>query len=255
MKPAVLLAALLALLSVRAGAGELKTIESPRGASIRIWVQQAGKMADTLVLLVPGGNGAGHIKVTDGNVELSKNFISRTSALYAEAGLISVLMDAPSDSPKGMSDTFRISDDHYADVRAIVDSFAVKRVFLVGNSRGTLSVAALAARMAADTRLKGVVLTGTIQYKDYIETAHPELIKAPVLIVHHKDDACDLNTFAGAQDVYDHLQATNKKVLLVPVTDGYTPQGEDPCMPISVHGFYGADAEVTNRIIGWITTR
>jgi hypothetical protein len=255
MKPGVLLAVLFALVSARAGAGELKTIESPRGASIRIWVQETSKTADTLVLLIPGGNGAGHIKVTDGDVALSKNFISRTAGLYADAGLISVLMDAPSDSSKGMSDTFRISDDHYTDVRAIIDSFPVKRVFLVGNSRGTLSVASLAAKMAADPRLKGVVLTGTIQYKDYIETVHPELIRAPVLIVHHKDDGCDLNTFAGAQDVYDHLLTTNKKVLLVPVTSGYTPPGEDPCMPISVHGFYGADAEVTNRIIGWITTR
>jgi alpha/beta hydrolase family protein len=255
MKALVLLAAMAALITVGANAGELKTIQSPRGASVRVWIQQTSKTADTLVLLIPGGNGAGHIKVTGDDVELSKNFISRTAGLYAEAGLISVLMDAPSDSIKGMSDTFRTSDDHYTDVRAIIDSFPVKRVFLVGNSRGTLSATALAAKMTADPRLKGVVLTGTIQYKDYIETTHPELIKAPVLILHHKEDGCDLNSFAGAQDVYDHLLTTNKKVLLVPVTSGYTPQGEDPCMPISVHGFYGADAEVTNRIIGWITTR
>ncbi len=255
MKPVVLLAAILMFVSARAHAGELKTVESPRGASIRIWVQQTSKTADTLVLLIPGGNGAGHIKVTDGKVALSKNFIARTAELYAEAGLISVLMDAPSDSIKGMSDTFRISDDHAKDVSAILDAFAVKRVFLVANSRGTLSAMALASRMAADARLKGVVLTGTIQYKDYLETAHPELIKAPVLIVHHKDDACDLNTYAGAQDVYDHLVTSNKHVLLVPITSGSTPPGEDPCMPISVHGFYGADAEVTDRIIRWITTR
>jgi pimeloyl-ACP methyl ester carboxylesterase len=253
MKCLVLFTAILMFASARAG--ELKTVESPRGATIRIWAQQTSKTADTLVLLIPGGNGAGHMKVADGKVELSQNFIARTAGLYAEAGLISVLMDAPSDSIKGMSDKFRISDDHYRDVSAILDGFAVKRVFLVANSRGTLSAMALASRMADDARLKGVVLTSTIQYKDYIETARPELVKAPVLIVHHKDDACDLNAFAGARDVYDHLLATNKKVLMVPITAGFTPQGEDPCMPISVHGFYGADAEVTDRIIRWITTR
>ena len=170
MKPVVLFAAMLMFASACAHAGELKTVESPRGASIRISVQQTSKTADTLVLLIPGGNGAGHIKVTDGKVELSKNFISRTAELYAEAGLISVLMDAPSDSIKGMSDTFRISDDHTRDVSAI-------------------------------------------------------------------------------------LVTTNKHVLLVPITSGFTPSGEDPCMPISVQGFYGADAEVTDRIIRWITTR
>jgi hypothetical protein len=236
-------------------AGELRTIESPRGASVRVWVQQTSKTADTLVLLIPGGNGAGHIKVNDGNVSLSKNFIARTAELYAEAGLISVLMDAPSDSIRGMSDTFRISDDHYTDVRALLDAFPLKRVFLIGNSRGTLSTTALAARMKDDPRLKGVVLTGTIQYKDYVERTQPEQIRAPILIVHHKDDACDLNTYAGAQDIYDHLRAANKNVLLVPVASGFTPPGEDPCMPISVHGFHGADAEVTERIIRWVTTR
>lgn len=243
------------VMSVHTLAGELKTVESPRGTSIRIWVQQTSKTADTLVLLIPGGNGAGHIRVSDGNVSLSKNFISRTAELYAEAGLISVLMDAPSDSIKGMSDTFRISDDHYKDVSALLDAFPVKRVFLIGNSRGTLSTTALAAKMKDNPRLKGIVLTGTIQYKDYIDTTHPEQITAPVLIVHHKDDACDLNTYAGAQDVYDRLHAVNKNVLLVPITSGFTPPGEDPCMPISVHGFHGADAEVTDRIIRWVTTR
>jgi hypothetical protein len=60
---------------------------------------------------------------------------------------------------------------------------------------------------------------------------------------------------AGAQDVYDHLRPINKSVLLVPITSGFTPPGEDPCMPISVHGFHGADAEVTDRIVRWVTTR
>src|ERR1700753_3925135 len=51
MKVFFLLAAIVALISVSANAGELKTIESPRGASIRVWIQQTSKTADTLVLL------------------------------------------------------------------------------------------------------------------------------------------------------------------------------------------------------------
>jgi hypothetical protein len=236
-------------------AGELREIKTPRDVSVRVWVQQASKTADTLVLLIPGGNGARHLKEVDGKITLSANFIARTSERYAQAGLIAVLMDAPSDSINGMSDSFRISDDHFIDIKAILDSFPVKRVFVIATSRGTLSGVALAARMANDPRLKGLVLTGSIQYKDYIETAHPEQIKSPVLIVHHRDDACDLNSFAGAQDIYDHLRVTNKNVLFVPVSEGSTPEGQDPCMPISVHGFYGADAVVTDRIIQWVTTR
>ena len=78
------------------------------------------------------------------------NFLVRSAPLFARAGFVAVIADAPSDESGGMDDHFRSSKAHHADIRGAVDflvSEGVSRVFLVGTSRGTVSAAYLASVM------------------------------------------------------------------------------------------------------------
>ena len=88
-------------------------------------------------------------------IRFSGNFLVRSSALFADAGFITAIVDSPSDRPEGplggrdggMTDDFRQSSMHLTDIRAVVDFLVdegAREIYLIGTSRGTLSVAYLA---------------------------------------------------------------------------------------------------------------
>jgi pimeloyl-ACP methyl ester carboxylesterase len=124
----------------------------------------------------------------------STNFLIRVRNDLVDADFAEVLVDAPSDkqSSMGMSDDFRLGPDHLTDIRAVLTDlkkrFPDARVFLVGTSRGTISAAALAAKLGVD--VQGTILTSTITQRDRdgqaLSTFNFASIKVPVLLVHHR---------------------------------------------------------------------
>ena len=102
-----------------------------------------------------------------------------------------------------MSDDFRVSKEHHSDIRAAVDflvSEGACEVFLIGTSRGTLSVAYLATVMT-HANVEGYVLTASLEDVVF----HTEKIKRPVLMAHHADDECRVTTLTGARAAISYV--------------------------------------------------
>ncbi|MGP8049910.1 MAG: alpha/beta fold hydrolase [Desulfobaccales bacterium] len=248
---------------------EFKSIDSrPEVIQSYYLIFQGRRLPKTVMLLIPGGNGYGHIKAgPGGEITLSKNFLVRTAGKYAEAGFAAAIMDIPSDATWGRSDKYhqedqhvesdryRFSDEQLEDYKAVIENLAsrgAQRFFLCATSRGGLSGVSLASKME-DPRLKGLILTASIQYTDYLCRSYISKICIPVLMIHHRQDACELNSYPEALLTAMQLGKFTE-VTFCGVSGG--PQGglpreSDPCMPLSHHGFYGIEDQVTSIITKW----
>jgi pimeloyl-ACP methyl ester carboxylesterase len=185
----------------------------------------------------------------------STNFLIRVRNDLVDADFAEVLVDAPSDkqSSMGMSDDFRLGPDHLTDIRAVLTDlkkrFPDARVFLVGTSRGTISAAALAAKLGVD--VQGTILTSTITQRDRdgqaLSTFNFASIKVPVLLVHHREDGCKPTPYWA-------VERLGRSFALVSVSGGDPPQS-GPCDPQSAHGYYGKDAQVAQAMKDWMLGR
>ena len=142
---------------------EVTDIASRAGVSSRV-LHVTAREPKTAALLFTGGDG-GLLIADDGRIERGAgNFLVRSRERFAQAGVTVAVLGVPSDrrSPPFLSG-WRQSADHAADVRALIAWLRGRTngpVWLVGTSRGTQSVAAVALRLGAPPQgPDGVVLT------------------------------------------------------------------------------------------------
>ena len=201
------------------------------------------------MLLFPGGPDAGCVKIREnGGYRSCRNFLVRSAHLFALAGFAGVIVDAPSDYSSGMSDDHRNSKEHIKDVTAIVDHLAkqgYKNIQLVGTSRGTFSVAYLAAAMK-DQRVKGVVLTSSMNDIAFLPLKE---IQYPVLFVHHIGDECRVTEPASALWNFKSLAKSPRKHFLT--VSGGDPPISRACRALSEHGYLGIEKKVVDAIAEW----
>ena len=208
-------------------------------------------------ILFTGGDD-GLLIADDGRIERGAgNFLVRSSRRSADEGLAVAVLGAPSDrrSPPFLSG-WRQSPAHAADVRAVIAWLREKTglpVWLVGTSRGTQSAAAVALALGAPPAgPDGIVLTSTI-LRDPRSTAVPQMavdrLAVPVLVVHHKSDACIVCPPDAAAPLVDALTAASRKALMM--FDGGFTRG-DPCEAQAYHGFNGIEGEVVGKVVGWM---
>jgi pimeloyl-ACP methyl ester carboxylesterase len=208
------------------------------------------------VILFAGGHGGLQI-AADGSLVWGKgNFLMRSRQLFVDQGLLTVIIDAPSDRQSfPFLAGFRQGPEHAADVQAAI-AWARQQsglpVWLVGTSRGTQSVAAVATRLARADGPDGLVLTSTI-LTDPREPSVPamalEKLSIPVLVVHHELDGCKLCAYSEIPHLMNKLGAMPAKQLLT-FRDGIS-RG-DPCEAMAYHGFNGIESEVVGQIAGWV---
>jgi len=226
------------------------TVPTRPGVRQRILIVEAEGESRGTLMLFPGGDGAGHFRETASGFRLGNNFLVRSSHLFAQEGYAAAIVDAPSDQASGMSDGFRTSPQHVEDTRAVIDALARMSqgpIFLVGTSRGTLSVAFLATALS-DGRVKGIVLTASY---DYVESLSLERIRYPALFVHHRDDGCRVSSYAAARRQFDRMASSPRKDFIT-ITGGDRPVSE-PCQALSHHGFLGKEQEAVRAIAQWLT--
>ena len=147
-----------------------------------------------------------------------------------------------------MSDDFRASKEHHSDIRAAVDFLVcegAREVFLIGTSRGTLSVAYLATEMT-HSNVKGYVLTASLDDVVF----YTEKIKRPVLMAHHADDECRVTTLTGARAAYNTITKSPRKAFIT-VSGGDAPRSR-ACGPLSAHGFLGVERETVVAVVDWM---
>lgn len=208
------------------------------------------------VILLAGGDGG--LRIFSGGTigRLDGNFLIRSRKLFADQGIATVVVDAPSDRmrPPYLAG-FRTTDEHARDLGAVVDWLAQetrRKVWLVGTSRGTQSAAFAGLKLQENPSLAGIVLTSSI----LVDASSPpvpamplETFGLPVLVVHHDQDSCQLTHFSDLQRLTDKLpKAVATKVM---VFSGGVSWG-DPCQARAYHGYNGLEADVVGQIAQWL---
>jgi dienelactone hydrolase len=211
------------------------------------------------VILFAGGHGGLQI-APDGSFGWGKgNFLIRSRQLFVDQGLLTVVIDAPSDrqSPPFLAG-YRQGPEHAADVQAVIAWVRQQSglpVWLVGTSRGTQSIAAVATRLSRADGPDGLVLTSTI-LTDPKAPAVPAMaldkLSIPVLVAHHELDGCSHCAYSEIPALMQKLEAAPRKQLLS-FRDGMN-RG-DPCEAMAYHGFNGIESEVVGQIAGWVLAR
>ncbi len=198
-----------------------------------------------VAIMLPGGDG--QLGLASGAIARgAKNFLIRTRHRFADAGLVVIVVDMPDARAK-----FRLSERHAEDLLAITEWAAVRwhlPVWLVGTSRGTISVANAAAHGAP---VAGIVLTSTVTAGDLakgtVRSVAVGSISVPTLFVHHRHDDCDASPLAGAEDIAKRFTA--------PVTWRLVDGGAEIgllCGPESHHGYFGIEADVVAQIAAFV---
>lgn len=237
---------------------KIVTLPTRPGVTQSYFLTSKPKNLEAMAILFPGSGGLIQLRTDSGRVRFNQgNFLVRSRAEFVKRGVTAGIIDAPSDQQAGwgMSDEFRRGDLHVTDISAVAGDmtkrFPGTPLFLVGTSRGSVSAAALGARLTG--QIAGVILTATMFQPAGRKSNEPgpglsgfdfASIKAPVLFVHHAGDQCEVTPYSDAARLVDRYP-------LVTVFGGSAAQS-GRCEAFSQHGFYGKEAETVAEIVNWM---
>lgn len=260
----VLVAACCAALATAAAAcGERVTLPGHDGNTFLASVA-APSAAWGGVVLLAGGGGVLDLGADGCARALTGNTLVRLTPRLQAAGLATALLDAPGDhrGEDGLAG-FRADPRHAADIgRAVLmlRGRVAGPVWVIGNSRGTISAANAAARLDGAARPDGLVVASVLTSgnaagrKAWVaQTVFDlplEAIRVPALLIAHGDDACIRTPPALAAKVAERIASERKQVVLLgggPGGRGAT--GVEACEGRSPHGFVGQDDELLAGIV------
>lgn len=207
--------------------------------------------ATATLILLPGGD-AGTGKIVDGQPG-SGNFLSRTRSDFHAANFNVIVAYRASDL-NGLDYSYRISKEHVDELAKVI-AYAKQRfsqpIWLVGTSRGTVSGTAAAIALG-NAEVQGLVLTSSVTSKKpgAIATQNIASLKIPVLVMHHKYDACKICVPSEASRITADLKSAPVKKFIL-VEGGSDPEG-DPCEAKHWHGFIRYEKETVKLITDWI---
>lgn len=232
---------------------EIRTIQTRPGVTMGFLAMTPEKpvQRDALIFF-PGGNGAGQFKIAESRIVSGWNFLVRSAGSFTQNGLSVFTVAPPSDHPTGMSTGFRESSEHAEDIASLINYLeqqGYERIFLVGNSRGTLSAVSLGTRLK-ESHLKGIILTSALEYDNFLRWLPLEQLRLPVLMVHHRNDSCRVSSYEEARTTQAALSSTTL-VDFTEVNGGAYPRSA-PCDNLSAHGFFGVEDKVVRVIADWI---
>ncbi|MCZ6895572.1 MAG: alpha/beta hydrolase [Gammaproteobacteria bacterium] len=246
------------LISFGVLAAEVQDVNS-RGETTRLLVEQGGNPWVTVVLFA-GGKGVMNISES-GSIGWGRgNFLVRSRYYFQNFGAITAVIDAPTDRRYGLHG-FRSTEDQAKDVGAVIKHLREEYglpVWLIGTSRGTNSAANAALRLKSD-KPDGIVLTASmLAYNpkwggDYLLTMDLEKIKMPVLIAHHKKDACSVTPPGLVGELKEKL-INAEPVEVMWYESGSGVKGK-VCQARHYHGFAGIEEEVVSDIMSWIKSQ
>lgn len=248
----------LALSCGSAQAQEIVTLPTRPNVTQSYFLTSAPSRTEAIVVLFPGSGGTIRLRSEGGRPRFDGgNFLVRSRTEFIKYGARAAIIDAPSDQQNGwgMSDEFRLGEEHAVDIGAVVDDLKMRfsnlPIFLIGTSRGTISAAALGARMKQP--VGGVVLTASMFRAAGRNAKEPgpglskfdfATIKMPLLLVHHVSDQCQFTQYGDAARL-------SEKFPLISVFGGDTPRS-GPCDAFSQHGFLGKEAETVEQMVNWM---
>lgn len=229
---------------------EVKELPSRPGVTVRfVYVKAENPIASAVLFQ----GGAGAIGIYPNGSMRVENFLSGGAHRFTSNGISVAIPDVPSD--RRTLDDFRGTLEHARDNAVMIDFLrqqAAVPVWLIGTSNGSLSAAATAA-LLKDKGPDGIVLTSSTTQAP-VSQAHSVLtaplgeISLPVLLVHHKHDACNVTPFSAMPELMAALSSA-KPVELIAV-EGGTNNGH-PCHS-GHHQFQDIEDSVTKNIADWI---
>jgi hypothetical protein len=215
----------------------------------------AGK-ARASVVLMPGGNGLLDLDATGTITNSTGNFVIRTADLFLRRGLNVMMADTTPAHPGGLTQTFRLSATHAAELQGFINA-AINRwgqpVWMVGTSNGSVSTVTAGGFLPALAGLTGVVLTSTVT--NLIPANQPTFnlyasrITVPTLVVWHQDDHCVLSPPAGSAALFALIPSSRKASSTF--VGGHSV-ATDPCGAFSEHGYAGIEEKVIKAIAQFI---
>lgn len=255
--------------------GTVVTLATHDGTTTRYSLSATPQGASIALVLLPGGGG--HLDLDDAGCprELTGNSLVRKRPLFHESGFVTALLGAPSDYREGDGLAgFRIEADHAADIGTAIADVRKRTglpVWLVGNSRGTISAVNAASRLTAPltgpltgpAAPDGLVLTSPVTSgfeggrKAWVEqtvfSADLAAIRMPVLVVAHEADRCIRTPPQLSARIIEETAGTREQAVLVTGGPGWDG-GESvrACRGKSPHGFLDQEAEVAARIARFI---
>jgi pimeloyl-ACP methyl ester carboxylesterase len=254
--------AMLAMLLAGPAAAQVVDLPTRPGVTERYLVVAPAGRPRVAAILFTGGTGLANIPDhPDANWSSSGNFLVRSRGLFSARGVYTVVIDAPSDHRGGLG-AFRVTEDHVTDIAAVVADLRRRSggvpVWLIGTSNGTMSAANAAARLPPGS-IAGVVLTSTVTRAGRADrqgggtsVLQVDLarITVPVLLVHHRDDACVASPYSGAEGLRGRLSGA-PRVELIGLSGGDRPRS-DPCEALSAHGYLGIEDQAVQAIVAWM---
>jgi hypothetical protein len=240
---------------------EIVTLPTRAGVTQSYFLTSIPKDLKAVAVLFPGSGGLIQLRSENGKPRFNQgNFLVRSRAEFVKRGVVAAIMDAPSDQQGGwgMSDEFRLGSAHFTDISTVVEGlekrFSKVPLFLVGTSRGTISAAALSAKLRQ--RTAGAILTSTMFRQAPRNSKEPgeglskfdfATIEPRLLFVHHVSDQCESTPYGEAARLSD-------KYPLISVFGGPPPQS-GPCDAFSQHGFLGKESEAVEELVNWMLKR
>ena len=234
------------------------TVTASSGAKLRTLLNGNPQTARANLILLTGGNGVLKISGKGQIKKPSDNFLVRSRLLFARAGFLTALVDAPMDRRKkpGLLAGFRASKAHAADLAKVVKALYAlnsKPVIVIGTSRGSVSALNIAQRVHT-ANLRAAVLTASITKRNKRGKTINDIplhgIKIPLLFVHNKKDKCKVTPLKGVRRSIDRLKKSRVGTDLIVVTS-QDSKGRS-CGGLSPHGFLGIEKPVVKKIIQWI---
>lgn len=228
------------------------------------------------IILFPGGPGILNLSNMFGKPRINRIndvYLVRNRYNYAREGFMVALMDLPSDCKfKGdwgvqtkNGDPYKLSGELIQDIRAVAGYLKSEKdgpIWLMGTSRGTLSVANAGIQMGEN--IDGLILASTLtsrgenhkflvyQPKGVLDL-ELDKITVPVLILSHRDDYCSFSLPSTSELLKDRL--TNAKEVRIGYFSGGNKQEGSDCGWLSPHGFYGIDERVDKQVTNYIKAK
>ena len=198
------------------------------------------------VILYAGGHGNLRLNSAYSMRWGEGNFLVRTRSTFASHGFQVAVIDTPTNH-MGHMPMSRRSAAHVVDSKAVAKflrSQAAVPVWIVGTSRGTVSVSKLAINGYGT--FDGAVFTSSVQ-----EAVHFDLEKVTIsaLVVHNRRDGCPASLPRVAEDIYNKLANSKSREL---IWFSSTAKQSADCEAKSPHGYLGIESQVVEAIASFI---
>lgn len=253
--------------SAQARCGKVVTLDTHDGTTAKYTLAGLSDTATAAMVLLPGAGGFLKLKNDGCPRRLKGNSLARKRKLFHAAGIVTALVDAPSDyhGRDGLGG-FRVTASHADDLgRVIAD---VRRrtglpVWLAGSSRGTISATNAAARLSGTAAPDGIVLSSPVTsgregafkawVADTVFSNRLEKIRVPVLVVVHADDKCVRTPPERGRDILEKTDGAREQAVRVTGGPGWDGgKSVKACVGRSPHGFVGQEAEVAAGMVRFV---